>query len=132
MPKEWRLLYSQGRTGLITDTMVTFGPQASMDECQASETIYTVSSGWCDDFKIFFQYFGQMLGELHQMFRELEMDSNQILTYSHLLDDLITRLPRELREGPDAIRPNDPEWLSAAINEVESMLTARLLTKNHP
>jgi DNA repair exonuclease SbcCD nuclease subunit len=72
------------------------------------------------------------LGELHQMFRELEMDSNQILTYSHLLDDLITRLPRELREGPDAIRPNDPEWLSAAINEVESMLTARLLTKNHP
>jgi hypothetical protein len=39
------------------------------------------------------------------------------------------KLPRELKEGVDAIRFHDPDWLGEMLDQVRPMLIRRLLKK---
>lgn len=66
------------------------------------------------------------LAEINRIFQEMETNPGRLAGTSGALDDLMSRLPRELRDGPDAIRPDDPEWLSTMMRSVASMLMSRL------
>lgn len=67
------------------------------------------------------------LGEITEMIKELRSDEKRLTPLSGELEELKRRLPPELREGPDAIRLDDPQWLRQVLAEVQPMLVSRLL-----
>ena len=62
LPRDWRALYLKSKPGVITETLVNFGPHATLDEMYSAESVYSVSSGLKHDFRLLFKYFGQVLG----------------------------------------------------------------------
>jgi hypothetical protein len=62
LPQDWRALYLKSKTGIVTETLVNFGPRATRDEMYSAEAVYSVSSGLRHDLKILMKYFGQILG----------------------------------------------------------------------
>ncbi|WP_300673928.1 NDP-sugar synthase [Desulfoluna sp.] len=62
LPPDWKSLYLSGKGGLITEAMLHFGAYPSEDELYAAETVYTVSSGFRYDLKLFVTYIGQLFG----------------------------------------------------------------------
>ncbi len=66
------------------------------------------------------------LGEILSFLEDLRSDPVGPLQPEALLSDLIKKLPRELREGEEGIRPEDPAWLSEMIESVGPLLLARL------
>jgi NDP-sugar pyrophosphorylase family protein len=62
LPQDWRALYLKSKPGIVTETLVNFGPRASRDEMYSAEAVYSVSSGLRHDLKILMKYFGQILG----------------------------------------------------------------------
>ncbi len=67
------------------------------------------------------------LGQLLRSLRELRSDTRALEELSSQLDDLRRWLPREAKEGPNAVRLDDPDELSRALEDVEQMLLPRLL-----
>ncbi len=62
LPQDWRALYLKSKPGIVTESMVNFGPLATRDEMYSAEAVYSVSSGLRHDLKILMKYFGQILG----------------------------------------------------------------------
>jgi hypothetical protein len=69
------------------------------------------------------------MGEILRCLDEIGSDPDRLQSLSDPFDLLIKKLPRELKEGPDAISPNSHEWLSGILEEVRAMLLRRLLSK---
>ncbi len=61
LPPDWRLLYLQSKTGLISEALVYFGANPSQDELRVAETFYSVSASWKYDLKLLAKYFGQLV-----------------------------------------------------------------------
>jgi len=62
LPRDWRALYLESKPGIVTETMVHFGPRASRDEMYSAEAVYSVSSGLKHDLRLLARYTGQVLG----------------------------------------------------------------------
>ena len=62
LPQDWRAIYLNSKPGIVTETLVNFGPQATADEMYSAEAFYSVSSGLKYDLRILMKYFGQILG----------------------------------------------------------------------
>ncbi len=69
------------------------------------------------------------MGEILRCLDEIGSDPDRLQSLSEPLDLLLKKLPRELKEGPDAISPNSHEWLSGILEEVRAMLLRCLLPK---
>ena len=66
------------------------------------------------------------LGELSQLVREFSASDERLLALRDELNDLVARLPLELREGADALPLSDPAWLRQLVNQAEPLLVGRL------
>jgi lipopolysaccharide/colanic/teichoic acid biosynthesis glycosyltransferase len=62
LPRDWRALYLESKPGIVTETMIHFGPRASRDEMYSAEAVYSVSSGLKHDLRLLARYTGQVLG----------------------------------------------------------------------
>ncbi|MBW1682156.1 MAG: DNA repair exonuclease, partial [Deltaproteobacteria bacterium] len=69
------------------------------------------------------------IGELHQYLDEMESDPEQLLSLGSHLDELMKKLPRELKETGESIRPDDPAWIAGVVRGIRPMLIQRLLKK---
>jgi DNA repair exonuclease SbcCD nuclease subunit len=69
------------------------------------------------------------VGEIISLLDELHCEPTQLKTVGASLDDLVRRLPREIKTGSDAIVPENIGWLKDRLEEVKSMLLRRLLSE---
>jgi DNA repair exonuclease SbcCD nuclease subunit len=69
------------------------------------------------------------IGELNHFLDSLESDSDQLVSLGQTLEDLVKKMPRELREGGDIVKLEDPVWVAEMIKQVRPMLIQRLLRK---
>ncbi|HPA14186.1 MAG TPA: DNA repair exonuclease [Desulfobacterales bacterium] len=67
------------------------------------------------------------VGELLHYLDELQTDPVLLKKIGEPLNDLMSKLPRELRHGSDALCPDDPEWLSELLHQVRPMLLRCLM-----
>lgn len=72
---------------------------------------------------------GGPLDELLAHLEEVRSDETSLLEIGRALKDLVRKLPREIRDGPEAISPEDPLWLKDILAQVRSMLLHRLVRK---
>ena len=72
------------------------------------------------------------IGELNRCLDSLESDPDQWVSLAQTLDDLVKKMPRELREGGDTVNPEDPVWMAEMIRQVRPMLLQKLLRKGNP
>jgi DNA repair exonuclease SbcCD nuclease subunit len=71
------------------------------------------------------------IGELVQYIEGVRQDPDQLKILAESLQDLVRKLPGELREGPDALAPEDPRWLANRLEQIRPMLLNRLTGKEH-
>ena len=69
------------------------------------------------------------IDELLKLFDELAAEPDSRVRLATELSDLGKKLPRELKEGADAVRFDDPDWLREMLDQVRPMLIRRLLKK---
>jgi hypothetical protein len=69
------------------------------------------------------------VGELLELFETLAQDPAARQEVLAELDDLQKKLPRELLDGGDGLRFDDPQWSSGLLERVKQMLVRRLLHK---
>jgi DNA repair protein SbcD/Mre11 len=69
------------------------------------------------------------IDELLKLFDELAAEPESRLRLATELSDLGKKLPRELKEGADAVSFDDPDWLREMLDQVRPMLVRRLLKK---
>lgn len=69
------------------------------------------------------------IGELLQVIDGIRSDPTRLETIGTSLDDLWKKLPKELKEGGDAIAPQDAEWLANVFDQVTPMLLRRLMSR---
>jgi len=69
------------------------------------------------------------IDELLKLFDELAAEPESRLRLATELSDLGKKLPRELKEGADAVSFDDPDWLREMLDQVRPMLIRRLLKK---
>lgn len=69
------------------------------------------------------------VGELVQYINSLSTDGDRLNLLTNELADLRRKLPVELREGSDALRIDDPAWLSEILEQSRYMLIERLISK---
>jgi len=69
------------------------------------------------------------VGELLAYIDEVGNDPDQLRSLGGVLEDLDKKLPRELKEGKEALALSDPDWLGDLLNKVRPMLIRRLLKK---
>jgi hypothetical protein len=69
------------------------------------------------------------IDELANLFDELATEPESRLRLATELSDLGKKLPRELKDGADAISFDDPDWLREMLDQVRPMLIRRLLKK---
>jgi exonuclease SbcD len=72
---------------------------------------------------------GGAMAEIHDVMAELMEDKNRCTELAADLADLARKLPPELRDGPDALRLDDPVWIARLLAEVSPMLVRRLMGK---
>lgn len=72
---------------------------------------------------------GGPVAELIQCINEFASEPELLKTLGISLADLATKLPRELREGPEGITLDNHEWLAEILEQVRPMLLSRLLKK---
>jgi len=72
------------------------------------------------------------IGELNRCLDSLESDPDQLVSLAQTLDDLVKKMPRELREGSDTVNPQDPVWMAEMIRQVRPMLLQKLLRRRNP
>jgi hypothetical protein len=66
------------------------------------------------------------IGELLQYLEEVRKDPDELEALAESLGDLMKRLPRELKEGPDALLGEDKSWLGNLLDQIRPMLLHRL------
>ena len=66
------------------------------------------------------------LGELAALAASVRHDEANLASLATVIDDLVRKLPAELREGPDAIPFHQPAWLQQLVDEAEPLLVSRL------
>ncbi len=66
------------------------------------------------------------MGEILSLLDEIQADPDQLLELGRTLQEIVARLPRELKEGEERIDVGDPEWLKALLDQVRPMLLQRL------
>jgi exonuclease SbcD len=69
------------------------------------------------------------IDELLKICDELAAEPGSRVRLASELSDLEKKLPHELREGAEAIRLDDPDWLREMLAQVRPMLIRRLLKK---
>lgn len=69
------------------------------------------------------------IDELLKIFDDLAAEPESRLRLATELSDLGKKLPPELKEGADAIRFDDSDWLRELLDQVRPMLIRRLLKK---
>jgi hypothetical protein len=69
------------------------------------------------------------VGELFDLIAELAEDPGALGELSAELSDLGKKLPREIKDGPDGFRFDDPEWTGDLLAKVQPMLIRRLLRR---
>jgi hypothetical protein len=62
LPEDWRVLYLKSKPGVVTETLVNFGPRATRDDMYSAEAVYAVSSGMKHDLRLLARYAGQIVG----------------------------------------------------------------------
>lgn len=67
--------------------------------------------------------------ELLAVLEQLRTDENQLQELGGQLSDLKRKLPAELQQGPDAFDLNDPAWLRHVLDQVQPVLSSRLLSR---
>ncbi len=71
------------------------------------------------------------MGEILHCLDEISKDEDQLQSLGEVLNDLFKKLPRELKDGPEAIAPDSNEWLSGLLGQVRYMLLRRLTAKGN-
>ena len=66
------------------------------------------------------------MAELVELVREYAAQPARLSELAGELDDLTRKLPADLREGADALRLDDPQWLAEVVRQTEPLLLARL------
>jgi len=66
------------------------------------------------------------IGELLSLIRELKVNDEPLVALGQEFEELERKLPDDVRHGPEAIRLNDLSQLRASLDEVQSLLLARL------
>jgi len=66
------------------------------------------------------------IGELVHLLDELQSDPDRLHDLADELADLEKKVPRELKEGADGIKFDDPKWLGSLLDQVRPMLLQRL------
>jgi hypothetical protein len=61
---EWKLAYLKSKAGLITESYINFGPQASPDEVYSAEMLYSSSFTRKNDLVLLARYFNQLFREI--------------------------------------------------------------------
>ena len=69
------------------------------------------------------------IDELLKLFDELAAEPESRLRLATELSDLGKKLPRELKEGADAVSFDDPDWLREMLDQVRPLLIRRLLKR---
>jgi DNA repair exonuclease SbcCD nuclease subunit len=69
---------------------------------------------------------GGPVGEILSLLDEIQADADQLLELGRTLQEIVPRLPRELKEGEERFDAGDPEWLMALLDQVRPMLLQRL------
>jgi DNA repair exonuclease SbcCD nuclease subunit len=69
------------------------------------------------------------LGRVARRLRELPGDDEALASLAGCLDDLLRKLPAEVREGEEGLRLDEPDTLRELLAEVERVLPARLLSR---
>lgn len=72
---------------------------------------------------------GGPVGELFAYIDEIGHDPEQLKFLSGVLENLNTKLPRELKEGGEVLALTDPKWIGDMLKKVRPMLVRRLLKK---
>lgn len=66
------------------------------------------------------------VGEILQFFDEVRSDPDRLKTLGESLNDLCKKLPRELREGPTAISPENTGWLEDMLDQARHTLLSKV------
>jgi len=69
------------------------------------------------------------VGELLHYMDETLDNPERLKDLKNVLDDLIKKLPRELKEGGGTAGLNDPSWIAEILEQVRPMLMRRLIVK---
>jgi len=69
------------------------------------------------------------MAEILQVVDEIRNDPAKLQALSASLEDLYKKLPKELKEGDDAVAPQDAEWLTSVLDQIQPMLLRRLMSK---
>jgi hypothetical protein len=67
------------------------------------------------------------LGELEQLFAEINADHERLMGMGEALADLKRKLPPELKEGPDAFDLDDPDHVRGLLEQARHILVSRLV-----
>lgn len=74
---------------------------------------------------------GGALGSLLRGLQDLSLDDEQLAELTRGFESLHLKLPHELREGPDNLALDRPEYYHRALDEVKRYLLARLLSRSN-
>ena len=66
------------------------------------------------------------LGQVLQAIASTQADPSELVSLADTLTELKQKLPVELREGADGVRPDDPDYIREVLDEVREMLLVRL------
>jgi DNA repair exonuclease SbcCD nuclease subunit len=66
-------------------------------------------------------------GGLLRSIRDLDLDPGRLSSLADEVADLSSKLPVDLRSGPDAFDPSRPEHIRASLEDVKALLLDRLL-----
>ncbi len=69
------------------------------------------------------------MSEIIQIFREYQTDPARLQSAAESLNDLLVKLPGELRYGKEAVFPSSTDWLKRILREAEPMLIHRLMSE---
>ncbi|MCF8109987.1 MAG: DNA repair exonuclease [Desulfobacteraceae bacterium] len=72
---------------------------------------------------------GGAMKELLALFDELEEDEQARRELAEELSDICRKLPAELKQEPDGIKCDDPDWIGELLGRVRPELAGRLLRK---
>lgn len=56
LPRDWQSVYLRAKAGLVTESMICYGPQATEDEQYAADGFYAVTAGWRHDLSLLTRY----------------------------------------------------------------------------
>ena len=66
------------------------------------------------------------VGEILQFFDEVRSDPDRLKSLGESLNDLWKKLPREMKEGPGAISPENTVWLAEMLDQARNILLSKV------